>query len=311
MLDLNILNRFKDYVSTPPSDRAPPLVADIEAIKKVLIMPGLSVTGGYALGEADDAYYRDLVESYESFFLSELPRYRDAPNSIPPRQNSPASRQYHSLPKIEQQFFSMSHLSLLKINDILVSEKRASPEAKFDLFLEFMDGVADFVPAFEVEIAKHCFDKPQNSSHAFFARSKAIRNNFYKGGRGQKRVDRILNGARDVMYLRSAAAQDGKDLDGWIQDTWLLTCDAGLAALSQVFYFVPKGGERSQFATTTDDPTRRSNSYWRYVDKTSQQLNAYRARNIQHRKNFADESHIQRMTALSLSLSERLADEIL
>jgi hypothetical protein len=196
---------------------------------------------------------------------------------------------------------------LLKVHEILVTTPAASAEAMFDAYLEYMDGVADLVPGIETEIAKHCFFKaPNGGPDPFLERSRAIRKNFDKGGAGEARVDRVLNGARDVMYLRSAAAQDGKHLDGRVQDTWLLTSDAGLAALSASFYFVPTAGERAKFTAVADSPTRDVNSYWRYVDKASNSLLAARAHARRSGQDFVDDAFIARLSRLALELNDQL-----
>ena len=240
VLDLNILNHFKNYQQTPIQSRSPQLVGDIAAIKKILVIPALFIAAGFAIGEADESYVEALSQTYEDFLTAELPGYRDAPNAIPIGRERTRSRQFNSLPEQDQLFFASAQVALLKIHDILLFHQTESPEAKFDMYLEYMDRVADLVPAIESEIAKHCFFRsPANAQDPFLAQSSSIRANFDKGGRGEKRVDRILNGARDVMLLRATAMEDGKPLDGKIQDTWLLTSDSGLAALCNSIYFYP------------------------------------------------------------------------
>ncbi|MCT7310770.1 hypothetical protein N5J06_07420 [Ralstonia sp. CHL-2022] len=308
VLDLNVLNRFKDYMSSSAADRSTDLIGDIAELKRILSMPLLTTTAGFAFGEADESYLDILMESYESFLEAELPGYVDAFNSIPVGRDRVRSRKYRALPAGEQRLFAFTYLSLLKIHDILLSEEKLSPEGKFDLYLEFMDGVADFVPGIETEVAKHCFFKaPADHGDAFFTRSRAIRKNFDKGGRGETRVDRILNGARDIMYLRGAAAKEGKSLDGVIQDTWLLTCDAGVAALNNTIYFYPADGEQSKFTRLTDDSIRQRNSFWRYADRASASLLAERSRTRHGRTEFCNEKHLQVITNLAHSLSTRLA----
>jgi hypothetical protein len=310
ILDLNILNRFKEYLTCSVTERSPELAGDIVAIKKILSLPLIFTAAGFALGEADESYLDVLVDSYESFFQKELPGYIDAQNSIPAGRDRIRSRKYLALPESDQQFLSFAHLALLKIHQILIDEERASPESKFDLYLEFMDGVADIVPGIETEVAKHCFFNASGvTDDEFINRSKAIRKNFNKGGKGDVRVDRILNGARDIMYIRSAAAMDGKMLDGRPQDTWLLTCDAGIAALNASIYFYPNEGERSKFTALTDSATRETNSFWRYADQASASVLKERASTRYNKRAFCSSEHLQSITDLARNLNARLASK--
>jgi|GEM_PF-2262808 len=307
VLDLNILNTFHKHLTTPPDQRSEELRADILAIKKILDVPGMFVAAGFALGEADEAYLEGLVESYEEFFATELPTFGDAPNAIAAGQARQRSRKYKALPADDRQFLSSSYLALLKVHEILVTQPTASPEAMFDDYLEYMDRVADLVPGVETEVAKHCFFKaPGGSTDPFLVRSRAIRKNFDKGGKGEARVDRVLNGARDVMYLRSAAVQDGRQLDGRVQDTWLLTSDAGLAGLCASIHFVPKDGERAKFTTLARHPTRDVNSYWRYVDRASNRVLLERDRARHGAQDFVGDAFIAKLTQLALELNDRL-----
>ena len=308
VLDLNVLNRFRDHLEAPPGERSPHLPEEIEEIKKILGIPGLFVAAGFALGEADESYLDELVQSYESFFAIELPTYADAPNAIPAGRDRQRSRKFKALPTDDRQFMSVAYLALLKVHEILVCEPSVSPETKFDLYLEYMDRVADFVPGIETEVAKHCFFKtPTVSADPFLSRSHAIRKNFDKGGKGERRVDRVLNGARDIMYLRGAAIRDGKRLDGAIQDTWLLTCDAGLAALCASIHFVPFGEERAQFTAIAADPTRSASSFWRYADSAGNHILSERARGRRHGVDFGGDAHVERLSKLALELSDRLS----
>lgn len=308
VLDLNVLNRFKQHCNRKAADLSPEVSADIEALKGQLARPLLFVSAGFALGEADESYLDELVSAYEAYFASELPGYRDTPNALPAGRERARSRRYVALPPTEQHILSFSYLALLKVHDILLSGDYVSGEAKFDAFLEFMDGVADVVPAVEVEVAKHCFFTSTSiDDELFVGRSKAIRANFNKGGRGETRVERILNGARDVMYVRSAAAADGRELDGRIQDTWLLTCDRGIAALCSVFYFHPKDGERAKYTTTVDSVARSKDAYWRYVDRASGDLIADRSKPRRNASSLSVEEQMKRLAGRAVDLAATIS----
>jgi hypothetical protein len=307
VLDLNLLNLMKSAVD-PLSDLLP-AERSLPEVQAIFNIPFLFLTPGMALGEADESYLESLHEAYEKYLEVFCPGYVDAPNAIRNYTSRQHSRKFTGLPEVEQQMFSVSHLALLRIHDILLSEPKASGEAKFDMFLEYMDGVANFVPALEAEIAKYCFSEARSGEGADFATTcKAIKNNFNKGGRGSKRVERILNGARDVMYLRSTALMDGKSLDGRQQDTWLLTCDQGIAALAGAIYFYPKDGEASKHVAPAEFDSRTKCSYWRYVDSALQQLLQNRlCEGASIRDSHASAAHLGRLAKKAHELEERVA----
>ena len=90
------------------------------------------------------------------------------------------------------------------------------------------------------------------------------------------------------------------------QDTWLLTSDAGLAALCASIHFVPMGGERAKFTTVARNPSRDVNGYWRYVDGASNRLLAERAQARRGAQDFVDDAFIARLSKLALELNDRL-----
>lgn len=270
VLDLSVLNHFAnalDPKSTMSAGERQP--AEMEAILRI---PFLFLSPGIALGEADEKYLEHMRCSFEEYLKKFFPSYTDAPNALGLRPRG-ESRRFAALPEVDQKIFSVAYLALLRIHDILLSNPGSSGEAKFDMFLEYMDRVANFVPALEAEVAKFCFSgKASPDDPAFERLRESIKDNFNKGGRGDKRLMRILNGVRDVMYLRFTGIMDGKELSGKQQDTWLLTCDDGLASLARAAYFYPKDGEAAKYFTVSRYESRDKQSYWRYVDKELQRM---------------------------------------
>lgn len=307
VLDLNVLNSFKDFVA-PNQARSENLLRDIAAIKEVLELPGIYITPGFALGEADESYLSELRNAYEEFLRDECPTYIDAPNATNDFQERVNARKYRNLPSSDQRFYGSTYLALLKIHDILLSKEWQSPEARFDSYLEYMHGVANFVPGLETEVAKYLFCNPSEFRGTDFGIAcEAIQDNFNKGGVGEKRIDRVLNGARDIMYIRSAAMMDGKSLDGRTQDTWLLTRDTGIAHFISSIYFHPAEGERSKYTAVSTNKARQANSYWRYVDRTSRLLLEDRRLNRKNVDGFADQKHIEDLANRALLLGQRIA----
>ncbi|WP_157137978.1 hypothetical protein [Herbaspirillum lusitanum] len=306
-LDLNILSFLRSALNS--STEAAANEGLLAEIQNVFNTPFLFLSPGMALGEADESYLDSLHSSFEQFLEQFCPGYRDAPNATRDYRSNIGARRYGALPKIEQQFFSISYLALLKVHDIILANRSSSPEAKFDRFLEYMDGVANFVPALEAEKAKFCFSSNQGSLDTeFVSLSDAIKDNFNKGGRGSKRVERVLNGARDVMYLRMVASMDGKNLDGKPQNTWLLTCDDGIAALSRAIYFYPVEDEASKHVTIAEYGSRNKNAYWRYVDAECARVLLMRRKDGRSTAtNHGTKDHLGRLADLAHELEERVS----
>lgn len=308
VLDLSVLNSLMDYGNIPDSQRSEIKKIEISQIKDILKISGIHITPGYALGEADEKYLDALMNGYERFLSAEFPSYIDAPNATGMRFERVRSRKYLQLPLDEQDFYGFTYLALLKIHDILLTRKRDSPEAKFDAYLEYMDGVANLVPGLETEVAKYCFCDPTELSDAKFTeRCVSIQDNFDKKGRGEKRTDRILNGARDLMYIRSAAFMDGKVLDGRKQDTWLLTRDSGIQHFNASIYFYPKDGEQAKHTAVASNRAREANAYWRYVDKSMGLLLEQRSGKRRANNFLANEMHIQKLADKAREMTLRIA----
>jgi hypothetical protein len=307
VLDLNILSIMREAMD--PSSEISADGRTLLEMRRILNTPLLFVSPGLALGEADESYLIPLHNAFEAFLQTHLQGYIDAPNATCDYAERVWSKNFNALPEVDRQFLSVSYLALLKIHDILLSSPKASGEAKFDLFLEYMDGVANFVPALESEVAKFCFSEKSILEASPFAEiCKAIRDNFNKGGRGQKRVERVLNGARDLMYLRSVAMMDGKTFDGRLQNTWLLTCDKGIAALATAIYFYPKDGEASKYVTHSKYETRRNNPYWRYVDAMfSRQVEIRQLEGLSMAKTHGTQTHLTRLVIKTQELEARVS----
>jgi len=307
VLDLNILSLLREAVD--PSSEMLSEERKLAEIQSVFNIPFLFLSPGMALGEADESYLESLHSSFEKYLEEFCPGYVDAKNATHNYASRERSRRYSALSEIDQQMFSVSYLALLKIHDILLSQPSSSGEAKFDIFLEYMDGVANFVPALEAEVAKFCFVEKRNSEDPdFVSICKAIKDNFNKGGRGNKRIERVLNGARDVMYLRATAMMDGKRLDGNQQDTWLLTCDHGIASLARAVYFYPTDGEASKYVTYAEYESRARYSYWRYVDAELQRI--LLARQAEGRSTVSSQAspgHLSSLADKARELEQRVA----
>lgn len=277
-VDLNVLDKISTAVTVPVSDQSEELRQEIAELKAILSLPSLHICAGPALEEAHQEWLDPLLASYERFMQSEIPTYRTHPKSITPSREIDRTGKFLSLRESEQRFFALSHLCMLKFQEILVTCAGEAPERQFDEFLQYMDKTVDCVPRLEIEAAKHCFFQPASSDDSLLAAlSRKIRKNLMKGGRGEKLVDKALNAARDLMLVRGVSLMDGDRFDGRRQDAWLLTRDAGLAALCATTRFVPGPSGTARWMTETRYEHRDINPYWRHVDKAYIEVDVERA----------------------------------
>jgi hypothetical protein len=108
------------------------------------------------------------------------------------------------------------------------------------------------------------------------------------------------------MYVRSAAFMEGRMLDGFEQNTWLLTRDEGLAQFMSSIYFFPKDGEAAKHTTLAKNSARDANSYWRYVDRATQSLIAQRSSQRMNTANFATDIHMQRLADRAKEMTRKI-----
>lgn len=110
------------------------------------------------------------------------------------------------------------------------------------------------------------------------------------------------------MYLRSVAMMDGNTLDGHLQNTWLLTCDKGIAALASTVYFYPKDGEASKYVTHSEYETRRNNAYWRYVDgMLNHQVKMRQLEGFSVAKTHGTQEHLNQLVIKTQELEARVS----
>lgn len=266
VLDLNILSKMNEVVINPNEYETSGLKPIVSMFNKLPIV----LSPGFALGEADKTYVDMLWYSWEEFLGRYCPTYVDTPNATRDKLNhDEIGRKFETLPDADRHMHSIAYLSMLTIQVIAKRDVHLSPEEKFHAYVEYMSSSADMLSAVEAEVARYCFfDRSSENDIAFRYFSEIICRNFMKGGAIEKRLERALNSARDINYYRVVASKSNEELDGKIQDTWLLTADDGLKNLAKSIYFVPGfDGSDSKLVKLVRNKAQKKSAYWQSCDE--------------------------------------------
>lgn len=265
VLDLNVLSKMNEVVANPSEYETSGLKPVVSMFNKLPIV----LSPGFALGEADKAYVDALWYSWEEFLGQYCPTYVDTPNATRDKSNHGRGRKFETLPDGDRHMQSIAYLAMLTIQVIAKRDAHLSPEEKFHAYVEFMSSRADILSAVEAEVARYCFfDRAAEKNIAFRNFAEIICKNFMKGGAAEKRLERALNAARDINYYRVVAAKSNEELDGKVQDTWLLTADEGLKNLAQSIYFVPGfDGSDSKAVKLVRNQAQKTSAYWKFCDE--------------------------------------------
>lgn len=156
----------------------------------------------------------------------------------------------------------------------------ASPLARFRHFMRLYRRMIDVVSIREITIARFAFAPAPAKESSLYPTWDKILLNFTKRDKHSQRwpttpsqLDKAaLNGAFDLFLLNAALASDYKGLQGERLDTWILTADAKLAALTDAIHHTDLGtGETGLFVSTQD--YRDQGDYWRETHYDMQALN--------------------------------------
>ncbi|KAF1721712.1 hypothetical protein CSC75_05720 [Pseudoxanthomonas wuyuanensis] len=156
----------------------------------------------------------------------------------------------------------------------------ASPLARFRHFLRLYRRLIDVISIREITIARFAFAPEPVEEGSLYPTWSRILLNFTKRQKLSQRwpttasqLDKAaLNGAFDLFLLNSALLSDYKGLQGERLDTWILTADAKLAALTDAVHHTDMGtGKTGLFCVTQD--YRDQGDYWRETHHDMQALN--------------------------------------
>lgn len=281
VLDLNVLSAMRKVASQELSLAE----AGLTNFVAFLRTHPVALAPGYALREAAKEHTGSLIQGYERFLSIHCPSYNFIPTSSHNYSSSGDSRDFQELDLAEKSTLLGPYIAMLVVQVIDKEFQTASPERKFKAFVDYMAMEVNLLSGIETEVAMYWFYSrgdldDEGSEGEFKRRCKAIRDNFHKGGRGVKRLRRTLNYARDLWYLRVTDFQDGKLLDGVIQDTWFVTADRPLVELAKSVYFYPRDSESAKHFALSRGPIQESNPYWRYCDRVFRGITKKRSRSL-------------------------------
>ncbi|MFL0797308.1 MAG: hypothetical protein K6L73_07435 [Cellvibrionaceae bacterium] len=267
-LDLNILSKMREVVDTKIVNYSN---SGLMGLVKILnSLPALYLSPGFAISEVRQDYLESLMVAYENFLEKYCPGYVDAHNATKNYKNiKEKPLKFEDFDKSEKYFNSVAYLGILRVQ-ILDRKGLGDPCYKYESYLSYMMDKANMVGVIESEVAKYVFsDIKSISDQKFRAFSSMIKDNFKKGGNNSENVlINCLNSARDIMYYRATADRSNEYFDGKLQDTWLVTADAGLWKLSESIHFVPNvEGCDSKYVTFVRNKEQKKSLYWNYCDQ--------------------------------------------
>ena len=308
VIDLNIISKMKDVILGKTGYEESGLQYAVKEFNK----SPLYLSPGFSFNEADRDYYEELYTSFELFLKKYCPTYIDAPNSLalpPPKESK---RTFKELSTGERYMHSISYLSMLLIQIIMRNFRGYSPIQKFEKYVEYMVSKVAFLTVIEAEIARYCFFESNECKDIIFKKfCDKIHDNFLKKGNKKYILKNALNSASDIIYYRVVAIQSNEELDGVIQDTWLLTADEGLKYIAQSIYFIPSfDGCDHKAVRLVRNNFQRQSSYWRSCDDLFESYNFQR--NFINFARFTSqecESKFKLITNCILSLENELVED--
>lgn len=154
-----------------------------------------------------------------------------------------------------------------------------SPLAKFRTYLKLYRRIIDIVSVRDIMIARFVFAPEPSSSERIYTSWKNISLNFtgrkcntQRLPKTFRQMDRTaVNGALDLFILNSALLSDYRGLAGERLDTWVVTADLKLAALTDAVHHTDGGtGETGRYLVTEDYSD--VDEYWYQTHTDMQQL---------------------------------------
>ncbi|PMS29885.1 hypothetical protein B0G57_1418 [Trinickia symbiotica] len=276
VLDLNILSKMHEVMTGQSTFETSGLQRMVSKFNKLPI----TLSPGFALAEVSKEYADALWTTWEAFLAKYCPQFVDTPNATKEKENHARGAKFDALPDGDRHVQAIAYLAILTIQVVDECGHHLSPEEKFSSYVDYMCMHADMLSAVEAEVARFCFFAAADEKDKAFANfARIIRRNFMKTGSIEERLRKALNSARDIIYYRGVAMRSNEQLDGRIQDTWLLTADEGLKNLARSIYFVPGfHGSDSKAVWIVRGQAQKRSPYWKHCDELFDKLNAQRAR---------------------------------
>jgi len=189
-------------------------------------------------------------------------------------------RGYGALSMESQGILSKTYGPLLLMLVLARDLSHLSPLAKFKNYLRLYRRFIDIISTREITIARFLFAPTPATSDSIYQTWEKITLNFTGRKslsqhlpRTARQLDRAaLNGALDLIILDSALISDYKGLDGQRLDTWIVTADLKLAALTDAVHHTDLGtGQTGMYLVTHD--YRDQGEYWNQTHREMEKLN--------------------------------------
>lgn len=189
-------------------------------------------------------------------------------------------RGYRSLSLESQAVLSQDYAALLLILVVAREFPHLSAHAKFRTYLRLYRRIVDVVSVRAITIARFVLAPEPDPATEMHQTWTNISLNFtgrkdlrLRMPRTAHQMDKAaLNGALDLLILNSTLVTDYHGLDGQRMDTWVLTADLKLAALTDAVHHTDLGtGETGLFVSTPD--YRDEGPYWLQTHYDMEALN--------------------------------------
>jgi hypothetical protein len=221
------------------------------------------------------------IGSLDSFSTKFDLNWIDAQRSVVADRNSIGllSRGFQALDQDLQCVLSLPYSALLLMLVVSRDLPCSKPLVRFRHFLRLYRRLIDVISIREITIARFVFAPEPDPDSDLRKTWEKIVSNFTGRNHRTKRaitksrdLDRTsLNGAFDLFLLNSALISDYCGLQGEAVDTWVLTADAKLAALTDAVYHSDMGtGQTGLFVVTEDYQDQ--GDYWRETHQDMQAL---------------------------------------
>lgn len=237
----------------------------------------------FGLNEMRRAEAGPAVQALDEFSRMFGLHWIDTENSIlgDPTSLGLIGRGFLQLPDDVQHFISIPYAGLL-LALIVARDIHASPVTKFRRFLRLYRRLIDVTSIREITIARFIFAPEPPVDSRLHGIWKPIILNFT----GRKKLteklpsrsdllDRVAtNGAFDLQLLNAANLSDYTGVDGIPQDSWVLTGDAKLAALTSAVHHTDFGTGLVGLGVATEDFSDQG-EYWRETNLDMEKLNVH------------------------------------
>jgi len=181
---------------------------------------------------------------------------------------------YCALGEDEQKVLSLNYAALLLMMVVARDLAHVSPLTRFRHFLRLYRRRVGMVSMRAITIARFVFAPAPDATATLYGTWDRIVRNFTQRSTHTQRIPRTfrqqdraaLNGAYDLFLLDAALVSDYNGIAGERVDTWVLTADSKLAALTDAVHHTDGGtGETGLFVASEDYSDE--GEYWRETQR--------------------------------------------